>query len=93
MPSEQIRVDAEVLCRIGYVSPPRVPMQQALQFVHRPNPNRSFDSICRACYQTVGNRSIEGELDQDEKNHVCELGHPYSGAFNIEDHLGVDVSK
>jgi hypothetical protein len=47
---------------------------QALSFAHRPNKDGSFDSICRICCQTIGNRATETELEQDEKNHICEQG-------------------
>lgn len=60
-------------------------MGHATQFAHRVNRDSSFDSICRTCYQTIGHRDIEAELEIDEKKHICK-GFPYSGvsAFHIE---------
>jgi hypothetical protein len=46
-------------------------MKQVLQFTHRLNRDLTFDSICHACYQTIGNRRVEVELADDEKSHVC----------------------
>ena len=51
-------------------------------FKHRKNSDVSFDSICTICYQTIGNRKIEAELEQDEKAHNCE--HPYHGLSSFD---------
>jgi len=41
-------------------------------FAHRKNSPVSFDSICRGCFRTVGNRRNEAELSVDEAGHFCE---------------------
>jgi hypothetical protein len=45
--------------------------QIEMPFRHRQNSEKSFDSICTICAQTVGKRETEAELKQDEKAHVC----------------------
>jgi hypothetical protein len=44
------------------------------EFVHRQNRDGSFDSICTNCFQTVANKKVEAELEQIERDHICE-GH------------------
>jgi hypothetical protein len=45
-------------------------------YEHRKNTETSFDSICVTCYQIVGKRRSEAELDQDEKVHACNGAPP-----------------
>ena len=45
-------------------------------FVHRKNPNGSFDSICLLCYRTVSNELYEDELSDAESVHACHLSGP-----------------
>jgi hypothetical protein len=52
-------------------------------FRHRKNDERSFDSICTECYQTIGNRETEEDLEQDEKAHVCH-GRPLYGLIPFD---------
>jgi hypothetical protein len=47
-------------------------------YQHRQNTETSFDSVCTTCYQTVGKRQTEAELEQDEKVHACN-GRPLRG--------------
>jgi len=43
------------------------------QFVHRNNhTHKTVDSVCVRCFQTVGTRSAEAELEQDEQTHICK---------------------
>jgi hypothetical protein len=41
------------------------------KFVHRPNGDGSFDSICATCFQTVANKKIETDLNFAERTHAC----------------------
>lgn len=41
-------------------------------FVHRENREGTIDSICRACYVTVGTSAWEADLERAEKDHVCD---------------------
>jgi len=60
-------------------------------FSHRKNSDVSFDSICTVCFQTIGNRATEAELERDEKAHVCT--NPYHGhsAFDAEPPTGQEA--
>ena len=40
-------------------------------FAHRHNHNGSYDAICLSCFLTIGNRSTEEELREDEEVHRC----------------------
>ena len=42
------------------------------QFVHRTNPNGTFDSICTQCFQTIANVKDETTLQKFEMEHVCD---------------------
>jgi hypothetical protein len=42
------------------------------QFVHRPNVEGSFTSICARCFGTAGSGKVEAELEKAEKQHVCK---------------------
>lgn len=42
------------------------------QFLHRPNANDCYTSICIRCFATAGS-GLEGpELEKMEKRHVCK---------------------
>lgn len=41
-------------------------------FAHRPNHDETFDSICRTCYRTVADHVGETDLEQAEREHVCD---------------------
>jgi hypothetical protein len=42
------------------------------RFAHRLNPEKTFDSICRACFSTIATHSRETDLEQSEQKHVCD---------------------
>lgn len=42
------------------------------QFVHRPNHDGTFDSICVRCFVTVATKFNEGDLEPSELNHDCD---------------------
>lgn len=58
-------------------------------FRHRKNSEVSFDSICTTCFQTIGRRKTEAELEEDEEAHVCN-GSPLRGltSFDFDPPLG-----
>lgn len=68
-------------------------MNERMRFVHRPNRDSSFDSICRECYQTIGHRKAEAELANDEIVHVCNMGHPYTVRQEGLEEIGWTASK
>ena len=41
------------------------------QFVHRPNYDQSYTSICARCFATAGSGTEGSELERAEKQHVC----------------------
>jgi hypothetical protein len=41
------------------------------QFVHRPNYDQSYTSICARCFATAGSGKEGTELEEAEKDHVC----------------------
>jgi hypothetical protein len=41
------------------------------QFLHRPNNDESYTSICALCFGTAGSGQEGPELECDEKRHVC----------------------
>ena len=41
-------------------------------FAHRSNPDKSIDSICTACFQTIASEDLEGKLLAHEESHVCD---------------------
>jgi hypothetical protein len=41
-------------------------------FPHRHNADRSYDSICPACYVTVATEDVESKLRQHELAHACD---------------------
>jgi hypothetical protein len=42
------------------------------RFAHRRNADASFDSICLACFLTVGSATVDGALHDLESGHRCE---------------------
>jgi len=48
------------------------------RFAHRRNADASFDSICLACFLTVGSASVDVELRNLESDHQCEPWGPDS---------------
>jgi hypothetical protein len=42
------------------------------RFAHRRNADASFDSICLACFLTVGSALIDDALQSLESGHRCE---------------------
>jgi len=41
-------------------------------FAHRRNPDKSIDSICTACFQTIASEDLEGKLIAHEESHSCD---------------------
>jgi hypothetical protein len=41
-------------------------------FFHRANPDGSFDSICKRCFQTIASCESEALLVQAESRHSCD---------------------
>jgi hypothetical protein len=46
-------------------------------YVHRPNRDGSYDSICTRCYATVASARNETELSMHETTHICIPDWPY----------------
>jgi hypothetical protein len=44
------------------------------RFAHRRNADASFDSICLACFLTVGSARVDIALQDLESAHHCEPG-------------------
>ena len=42
------------------------------RFAHRRNADASFDSICLACFMTVGSALVDLALQDLESDHHCE---------------------
>lgn len=42
------------------------------RFAHRRNADASFDSICLACFLTVGSALVDGALQNLESTHHCK---------------------
>jgi hypothetical protein len=47
-------------------------MTSFISFARRHNRDRSIDSICTRCYQTVANSEKVDDLDSVERRHVCD---------------------
>jgi hypothetical protein len=45
-------------------------MANFLPFAHRKNSDRSIDSICTACYQTIASEDSEDKLTAREERHT-----------------------
>ena len=41
-------------------------------FARRKNPDKSIDSICTACFQTIASEDLEGDLIAHEERHACD---------------------
>jgi hypothetical protein len=48
------------------------------RFAHRLNADATFDSICLACFQTVGSAPVDVALQDLEGDHRCEPWGPGS---------------
>jgi hypothetical protein len=46
-------------------------VQENSTFPHRLNPDKTYDSICRLCYQTIASATIESDLTMHEGLHSC----------------------
>jgi len=42
------------------------------EFIYRPNPDGTFDSICTRCFRKVGTEAQIGRLKAREREHVCD---------------------
>lgn len=42
------------------------------KFVHRPNHDGTFDSICPRCFVTIATRFDETDLESNERDHECD---------------------
>jgi hypothetical protein len=49
-------------------------------FAHRSNPDKSVDSICTTCFQTIASEDLEDKLAAHEESHSCDPNWHYSGA-------------
>ncbi len=47
-------------------------MTESRKFAHRVNLDRTFDSICRRCIETVATVYDEAEVLRFEQRHVCD---------------------
>jgi len=47
-------------------------MTTFISFARRNNRDKSVDSICTRCYQTVANSKEGDDLDSEEERHVCD---------------------
>jgi hypothetical protein len=59
------------------------------RFAHRRNADASLDSICLACFVTVGSAPLGFELQDFENNHRCALWKP--GRLPLSTHEGTPV--
>jgi hypothetical protein len=41
-------------------------------YPHRENKDGTFDSVCLKCFATVARTSLEIELAQRDKTHICD---------------------
>ena len=56
---------------------------QLPDFQHRHNSDKTIDSICLYCFQTIATVSVESELAPFEKRHSCYLKQqPRSAPFD-----------
>jgi len=49
-------------------------------FAHRWNRDKSIDSICTACFQTIASEYLENKLIAHEERHVCNPHWQFSRA-------------
>ena len=47
-------------------------MNTLIRFAHRKNPDRSIDSICTTCFQTIASEDSAGKLISHEERHSCD---------------------
>ena len=48
-------------------------MTPLTSFAHRLNPDKSIDSICTKCFQTIASEECESKLIVHEERHSCDL--------------------
>jgi hypothetical protein len=41
-------------------------------FIHRMDPDGSFESICPVCFETAGRQDREEDLERAEQGHACD---------------------
>lgn len=46
-------------------------MLTEIDYPHRRNSDRTWDSICNCCFLTIAHGRTESELAEGEKTHVC----------------------
>jgi hypothetical protein len=56
-------------------------------FAHRRNPDKSIDSICTACFQTIASEDLEDELVAHEKSHSCDPYWKFTPTRSDSDYL------
>lgn len=61
--------------------------QSSQSYVHRPNKDGTYDSICTQCYVTVATTRNETELDMHESSHICIADWPYQVSVNRHDQM------
>jgi hypothetical protein len=49
-----------------------VTIPEKLRFAHRTNDDGTVDSICRKCFATVATCHWESDLENAERDHVCD---------------------
>ncbi len=49
-----------------------MPDDQISKFVHRPNVDGTFDSVCRLSYSTIVRSERESRIDAHEQTHACD---------------------
>ncbi len=47
-------------------------------FAHRTNPDKTIDSICTSCFQTIASEDVESKLAAHEESHNCDPYWQYS---------------
>jgi len=63
-------------------------------FAHRRNPDKSIDSICTACFQTIASEDLEGKLIAHEESHSCDPYWQFSRArFDYRESASVPPSQ
>lgn len=53
-------------------------MTSFISFARRRNADRSIDSICTRCYQTIASGTSEAGLEGAERAHTCDPNGEYS---------------
>ena len=47
-------------------------MSSLIPFAHRRNPDKSIDSICTTCFQTIASEDSAGKVIAREGSHTCD---------------------